>query len=122
MPYCWDRDSSAHPGFAIYRYIFSLFGGGERDNLFIVLLCVIIYLFFLLKPSKINFNFYLTVFWARWRYNQAKEHTRTFMELCNIWGYIKFFIFQFCLRLSCYYSYWFCHSHILMIYYTAFGN
>lgn len=36
---------------------FFFFSFRERDNLFLVLLCVIIYLFFLLKPSKIKFIF-----------------------------------------------------------------
>lgn len=86
-PYCWDSDSFACPGLATYRYIiFSFFWRG-KDNLFLVLLRMIIYLFFLLKPSKIKGYFYLTVFLARWRYNQAKEHRRTFMEPCNIWGW-----------------------------------
>lgn len=83
----WDSENFACPDLQLTDIFFLFFW--ERDNLFLVLLCVIISLFFLLKPSKINFYFYLTVFWARWRYNQAKEHRRTFMEPCNIWGWRK---------------------------------
>lgn len=63
------------------------------------------YLFiFVLKQGKRKFYFYVTLFWARGKYNYVKIYRRIFMEPCNIWGwgkderYLSDFFFHFCLK------------------------